>query len=286
MAITLRLLRSITVLFLAAPLLAAPAPPEELRPRPANLCNERLLLEIVPTLCHVNGTTSSDCQALLQSVATEYSRDQFGCDESILVFRSLVHLTRSNKVSESLSATQHNELPFPEKRQDIFFLWLNPTCSVCKQVVDLVLDYQRHSPMTPSLVLRLLPSGEAVSRYAAERLSNLRRIDPELFAPRLIEILRTLPETTAAVDAHFLDLVKSNADSVTFATVAPELDESVAKAFRNFEAAHTAPVGVFHGHVILADKSGGLAFDPFRSTSNLTLTLCAIQIMEGRTQCR
>jgi len=243
-------------------------------------CDEKSSREVAALVVGADQRETDAAVGALRHMINTYVKDFCDCDDITNMLRSMRHLVALTKAPSAASEVRAYESPYPTNRRDVLLVWINPTCPHCRNVADLIHDYQHASSDAPAAVFRMLPSThDEVSQYTALNLQVLEFREPAQFVPRLYELLHTPPSDIQSVDARMKDL---------FAYPALELPESdgarkcLLQASQSFPSEMGAPVVVFRGRILSPNKEGGLLFDPLRNVTNLEATVHAIRVADGR----
>lgn len=150
---------------------------------------------------------------------------------------------------------------------------VNPVCSECGRVLDLLLDVLRKTP-SRSIHIMLLPVDTISSRTAAALLDWLREHASNAFLPTLVDLTRNEPHTAAEVFA----IARNYASIPEEASTAIALDASRPLPGTSLEG----PTFFYRGRVLWPVRQNGVAYDPLKNFTLLDETLTTIDRYASR----
>lgn len=130
--------------------------------------------------------------------ADEYTKSLYSPEEIANVLKDLIKLTKKSTFSPAVDARllagEGTDFGCGEPKagsdSDRIFLFVDPTCSYCHEVTELLLGLQKQCPrLIPAVVIRLIPSSTSLSQEVATFLESVRLSKPELYCAVLLDIM-------------------------------------------------------------------------------------------------
>jgi hypothetical protein len=150
---------------------------------------------------------------------------------------------------------------------------VNPVCSECGRVLDLLLDVLRKTP-SRSIHIMLLPVDTISSRTAAALLDWLREHASNAYLPTLVDLTRNEPHTAAEVFA----IGRNYASIPEDASAGIALDANKPLPRTSLEG----PTFFYRGRMLSPVRQKGVAYDPLKNITLLDETLMTIDRYASR----
>ena len=146
---------------------------------------------------------------------------------------------------------------------------VNPTCSECGRILDLLLAEQR-KPTVPgrALDIMLLPNDSRPSKTAVALLDWVREHAPDVFLPLLLDLTAHEPQASAQVFEI----------AINYTTITPQLRTAVIAAAKESRPRSTVdePTFFYRGRSLSPVRVNNVVYDPLKNAVFLSEALATI----------